>query len=454
MLPDVALLEIFDIYGDDASESDFEKRYYEQIEAWHTLVHVCRKWRTVVFGSPLRLNLRLHCTARTPVTKTLDVWPLLPIIVWENDEESWDGDNIVAALNHSDRIRELRLLNIPSSQLEKVLGAMQQPFTALTSLQLHSDETMPVVRGLLLDASAPRLGTLDLYGIPLPGIPKLLLSATHLVYLGLGRIPHIGYIQPEAIVTYLSVLTRLQLLELGFESPRCRPNRRCLPPRTRTLLPALTWFQFKGVGAYLEDFLARIDAPLLYYLDITFFHQLIFDTPQLTQFISRTPELKAGDSAHVRFSDQHVSVELYWDCPGIKGIKLRVSCGHSDWQLSSLAQIFNSSFPQAFILVVAHLFIRSNVSPMHWQDVEGNQWLELLHPFTSVKNLHVFSEFMPSIAPALQELVREGVADVLPALHNLFLAGPIPSGPVQEAIAHFVAARELAGNPVGISTWE
>jgi hypothetical protein len=453
MLPDVALLKIFDIYGDDAS--DFEKRYYEQIEAWHTLVHVCRKWRTVVFGSPLRLNLRLHCRARTPVRKTLDVWPPFPIIVWENDEESWDADNIVAALNHSDRIHKFHLSNIRSSQLKKVLGAMRQPFPALTSLQLHSrDETMPVVPGLLLDALAPRLETLGLSGIPLPGLPKLLLSATHLVSLCLGRIPHFGYFQPEAIVTFLSVLTRLKWLRLEFESPRCHPNRRRLPPRTRTLLPVLTLFQFKGVGEYLEDFVARIDAPLLGYLDITFFHQLIFDTPQLAQFISRTPELKAGDSAHVRFSDQDVSVELYWDGPGIKGIKLGVSCGHSDWQLSSLAQIFNSSFPQAFILVVAHLFIRSNVSPMHWQDVEGNQWLELLHPFTSVKNFHVFSELMPSIAPALQELVREGVAEVLPALQNLFLAGPIPSGPAQEAIAHFVAARELAGNPVGISTWE
>ena len=102
MLPDVALLKITDFYTNNAY--DRNKRYGEQIEAWHTLVHVCRKWRTVVFGSPLRLNLRLHCTARTPVTKTLDIWPLLPIIVWENDKESWDADNIVAALNHSDRI--------------------------------------------------------------------------------------------------------------------------------------------------------------------------------------------------------------------------------------------------------------------------------------------------------------------------------------------------------------
>ena len=332
---------------------------------------------------------------------------------------------------------------------------MRQPFPTLTSLQLHNrDETMQVVPALFLGASAPRLETLNLSGIPLPGIPKLLLSATHLTCLGLGRIPHFGYFQPEAIVTCLSVLTSLKMLNLGFESPRCRPNRRCLPPRTRTLLPVLTSLHFKGVVEYLEDFVARIDAPLLDYLDITFFHQLIFDTPQLAQFISRTPELKAGDSAHLRFSDQDVSVEVInWDNLGFKGIKLGISCGHSDWQLSSLAQIFNSSFPQAFILTVARLYIYSYVPQMRWQDIEGNQWLELLRPFTAVKNLYVTSVLKPSIAPALLELVGESVAEILPALQNLFLDELISSEPVQEAIGQFIAARELAGHPVSISLW-
>ena len=171
MLPDVALLEIFDFYVDE-----------ERIEAWHTLVHVCRKWRNVVFGSPRRLNLRLYCTARTPVRETLDVWPLLPIVIWVYGHETWGVDNIIAALEHNDRICELDLFDIPSSQLEKVLAAMQQPFPALTRLRLQSrDETAPVVPASFLGGSAPRLQTLILDRIPFPGLPKLLLSATHLV---------------------------------------------------------------------------------------------------------------------------------------------------------------------------------------------------------------------------------------------------------------------------------
>ena len=69
-LPDDVLLEIFDFYLDKAL-----------IEAWHTLVHVCQKWRNVVVGSPQRLELRLHCTESTPVRETLGAWPLLPIVV-------------------------------------------------------------------------------------------------------------------------------------------------------------------------------------------------------------------------------------------------------------------------------------------------------------------------------------------------------------------------------------
>jgi len=46
--------------------------------------------------------------------------------------------------------------------------------------------------------------------VPYPGLPKLLSSATHLVTLHLLNIPHSGYISPEAMVTALSTLTRLE----------------------------------------------------------------------------------------------------------------------------------------------------------------------------------------------------------------------------------------------------
>ena len=255
MLPDVALLEIFHYYV-DGPRTD--------IKAWHRLVHVCRKWRYVVFGSPRRLNLLLFCTEKTPVRETIDAWPPLPILVTSYDHWTWGVDNIIAALEHNDRIYQLNLFRVRSSEMKKVFAAMQQPFSALQYLDLYSKSETSVVPASFLGGSAPQLQSLALQYIPFPGLPKLLLSATHLVKLHLWSIPHSGYFSPEAIVTGLSALTRLESLWIRFRSPRSRPDRRRRPPPpTRTLLPALTRFTFKGVSEYLDDLVARIDAPLL-----------------------------------------------------------------------------------------------------------------------------------------------------------------------------------------------
>jgi hypothetical protein len=211
---------------------------------------------------------------------------------------------------------------------------------------------------------------------------------------------------------------------------------------------------FFGIGDYLEDLVALIDVPLLDYLDITFFHQLIFETPQLTQFIGRTPKLQTHDKTQVFFSDWGVSITLPQTFDG--RLNLGVSCRQSDWQLSSLAQLCSSSFHQTLIPAVEHLYILEDRFPrLRWQDdIESGQWLELLLPFIAVKDLYISQEFVPRIAPALQELVRESVAEVLPALRTLFLEEPLPSGPVQEAFGQFVAARLLASHPVAVSPWE
>ena len=92
------------------------------------------------------------------------------------------------------------------------------------------------------------------------------------------------YIPPEVIATSLSALTSLEFLRLQFRYPRPRPalesRRLPPPPLTRSILPSLTRISFKGASEYLEEILARIDAPRLDKLHIVFFNQIIFDTPQ------------------------------------------------------------------------------------------------------------------------------------------------------------------------------
>jgi hypothetical protein len=75
----------------------------------------------------------------------LDIWPPFPIVIEHRGHEYWRADDIIAALEHNDRICDLILYDIPSPEMDKFLAAMQQPFPALTRLWLWSrDETTPV----------------------------------------------------------------------------------------------------------------------------------------------------------------------------------------------------------------------------------------------------------------------------------------------------------------------
>jgi len=126
----------------------------------------------------------------------------------------------------------------------------------------------------------------------------------------------------------------------------------------------------------------------------------------------------------------------------------------SDWQLSSLEQVCTSSLPPLFTVENLYIYEHRHLRP-HWQDdIENKLWLELLYPFTAVKNLYISKQFTPCIAPALQELILGRMMGQLPILQNIFLEGLEPSGPVQEGIRRFVAARQSSGHPIAVSLWD
>jgi hypothetical protein len=71
------------------------------------LVHICRRWRCIAFGS-CHLNLQLFCTPRTPFRDTLDTRPAFPLHL-ENQISSISGvGNIIASLEHRDRIYKIK----------------------------------------------------------------------------------------------------------------------------------------------------------------------------------------------------------------------------------------------------------------------------------------------------------------------------------------------------------
>jgi hypothetical protein len=258
------------------------------------------------------------------------------------------------------------------------------------------------------------------------------------------------------MVTALSSLTSLKELSLEFKSPRSHPDRASWrpPPLTRTVLSFLTRFSFKGVYEYFDDLVARIDAPRVN-LDVTFFNDIVFDTPQLIQFISRTPTLEALENSHVIFRDRVASVDFSSQTSGKRSLKVGISCRELDWQVSSLEHICTSCLPPLSSTEDLYIYEHPD-SQRDWQDnIESTQWLELLHPFATVKNLHLSKKFAPRIASALHELIgSNGTTEVLSTLQNIFLEELLPSGPVQEGIEKFVAARHLFGHTITVSRWE
>ena len=459
MLYDDVLLAIFDFCVGQHPPVLNTRR---EIEAWQPLVHVCKRWRSVIFGSPLRLNLRLLCTQRT-LRDALHVWPALPLVISDRYCLTNGLDNIVALLEHSDRVCQISFINLPSLHfLKTVLKAMRKPFPQLTDLLLDllwlhherddDEPTTPAVPESFLGGSIPRLRKLKLYGIPFPGLPKLLLSATRLVVLHLQDIPPSGYISPEVMLATLSTLTSLESLLLGFQSPG-RASRHPPPARTatRSVLPVLTELLFKGVSEYLDDLVAHIDAPQLSVLEIIFFNRIAFDTIQLAQFISCIPRLKVLKNARVVFIHRTAKFALSSQNSGHP--ELIVKTLWSDRQLSSPKHVWTSLPP---LSTSEDLYIYENpFSSVEWQDnIEIMAWLELLRAFTAVKNLYISEQFAPSIAPALQELISGRTTEVLPALENIFLEGFEPSGYVQEGIEQFIAARQVVGHPIAVTCWE
>ena len=452
VLPDDILLEIFDFCVGCTNHWEGKRI----VEKWQSLVHVCRRWRSLVLASPRRLNLRLFCTPRTPAKDTLDAWPALPLIVSTGritEAFTQDTDQIIAALGQSNRVCQVDLY-LAGWQMEQVLAAMQVPFPELTDLWLTSQgETMSVIPDSFLDRSAPRLRELIMGSIPFPGLPNLLLSANHLVALGLINIPHSGYFSPEAIVALLSVLSSLERFSIGFQSPQSRPDGETRPPPSkRSVIPALTYLHFKGVIEYAEDLVTCIDTPQLDNLHITLFNQIDFDIPQLAQFINRTPKLWKPD-AHVQFDDYSACFRLQ-TTPGSRTIEIAIRCKESDWQLSSIEQVCNSSLHH--LSMAEDLYVENPYDlQLEWKDgaIENTLWLQLLRSFNAVKNLYLSEVFAPGIATALQELVGGRIMEVLPSLQNIFVERLRPSGLFQKNIGLFAAARQLSDHPIAISVW-
>ncbi|KAH9056998.1 hypothetical protein EDB87DRAFT_1146186 [Lactarius vividus] len=436
MLSDDILLNIFRYYLDAAPQT------------WPTLTYVCQRWRQIVHTSPLGLNLRLYFTPGTPVLNALDCWTALPIIVQYGGFPNLDppapedDNNIIVALKRSGRVSSISL-TITDSLLHK-LSAISEPFLELEELVLLSRDNAQLTLSSTFRWGR-RLRTLHLTRIVFPSMLQLLSLSHDLVYIQLHEIPSAGYFSPEAFANALSRMTSLRTLSLHFLSLPPRRNYLALPPASgeRVVLPALTSLKYRGTSKYLDSLVARINAPRLGDLDITFFSQPTIDASELGRFIERTEMQMSLIKAEIQISHHAISILFTHPSPSTR-LRLQISCKQLNWQLSSMAQVCD----QFSLLHVETLGINTTQSPSEQDDVDGEQWLELVRSFGGATDFRVAGVRAMDILCALRLADGEHVTDVivLTAMRNIRVQAS--DTPLFDAARIFTTSRQRSGRPV------
>ena len=467
ILDDDSLLRIFFFYR-LVLFGEFEDDHMFRLQArecahgrwWHKLIHVCRRWRYLVFASASHLGLCLVCTHGTPVADMLAYFPPLPLVIYHTDfareMTAEDEEGIILALQHRDRVRRISL-KIPTPNLKKVLLSMDDEFPILEYLDIGRliKHNMSLV--LPKTFQAPHLRHLILINFAIPIRSPLLTTAVGLVTLSLDWIHPSAYFPPNDLLQRLSLMPQLEVLWIGFHSPV--PNREVemqlldTPTMTHITLPNLRWFAFQGVSAYLEALLPWMTTPLLEVLQILFFNQLTFSFTHLLQFIS-TRENLTFRSAGFWFSPHALTMEVYPD-HGAKtcALGMKVLCDHLDWQVASAAQIYDA-LRTAFSAVEC-IILRdgSGFSPLEDREnaPDRTHWRELLRSFGNVKTLRVADDdlVMP-VSHCLRPDDEESPMELLPELKELEYVY-FASNDAGEEFTSFIDAREKAGLPVTLT---
>ena len=420
-------------------------RYYVDASPrfWPTLVHICRKWRHIVFTSQHALHLRLLLSSGTPVLKPLDPWPPLPIVLEYGGSLSLDPPapedkvNIIAALKRSDRVSSISL-TVTTSVLDK-LYAVERPFLELEDLILLSRDSLPLALPNTF-LCGPRLRRLHLTRIHMPGLLQLLHSSRDLEDLQLHEALDPWYSSLENLTDTLSGLAQLQSISLHFSSTTNRflsPS----PPDRRVVFPALTSLKFLGCAKYLERLVLRMDAPCLAEIQVTFSDTFIYYLPNLSKFVDRIEMQKSHHRARIVSSERALSISLTRPGAHHTCLNLRLVSKPNE-HLSVLFRIlprFSACFLNIEDLRISTARLSSQDSP------RSGRWLELITLFTGVKWLHLDGIDSANIARAIQK-ADSLHKTVLPALHKLYLPQPgPPHSPLRKAVLSFMTSRWRSG---------
>ena len=468
ILDDYSLLNIFYLYrpfllGEDEEEEVRAmggSREWTGEHWWFKLTHVCQRWRNLILGAASYLGLCLACTYGTPLADMLARSPPLPLVIdYEDGDDAdmftaEDEEAIILALAQRDRVRRIRLY-LPALKLQKLIVAMEGEYPILEYLILmdpHAEKGTVLILPETLET--PHLRHL-MIGCSIPIRSPLLVTAAGLVNLYLALHHPSTYFEPTVLLQSLSMMPQLEILAIAFRFavPNRDVERQLMrtPIMTHVTLPNLRAFGLKAVSAYSEAVLSRITAPRLEDFGVGYPKQLTFSVPQLLQFMGRTENFRF-DRAKFEFGSEQVNVKV--SPPetemSITAFAIEVGCLHLDWQVSSVAQIFNA-LSQMFSTVEHLTFLHeahSRSSEEH-NEVDRTEWRKLLRSFSTVKILRIEDGLVKELSRCFRLEDEEDPLEVLPELQELTCSG---SSNTNDAFTSFIDTRRNADRPVTLKS--
>ena len=465
ILDDDSLLNIFCLYRPFplSEDQDINARLGGGVKWvgehwWYRPAHVCQRWRNLILGSASYLGLCLVCTYRTPVADMLAHSPPLPLVIdyQYHDITAEDEEAIALALAQRDRVRRIRF-HIPLLSLQKLIVAIDGEYPILEYLILADPpEEKSTVLILPETLEIPRLRHLTI-NCSIPIRFQLLTTAvTSLVTLHLALHHPSTYFLPTVLLQSLSLMPQLEVLLINFHFavPNHDVERQLMRTPiavTHVTLPNLRFLEFQASSAYLEAALGRITASRLENLVIFYLMQLEFSVPQLAQFIARTGNLRFN-RAQIDFNSDQIYMEVDPHLPEtnipVAAFTIGVRCWHLDWQVSSVAQIFNAL--SQISSAVEHLTLTHedhSLSSEEHNEVDRSEWLKLLRSFSNVETLRIVDGLVRELSRCLRLEDGEHPLELLPELQELTYPG---IDEVNDAFTSFIGARQNTSRPVNL----
>ena len=378
--------------------------------------------------------------------------PPLPLLIdyGSRDTATEDEDGIILAFKQRDRVRCVRL-QLPITSLQRIIGTIEDEYPILEYLFImHPDQDVSSILIFPEAFQAPRLGHIILNDFALPIGSRLLTTAVGLVTLFLYIDHPSSYFHPNTLLQWLSSMPNLETLVIFFSFPvHDHDEARQLthtPISIPVMLPNLQRFTFQGVSTYLEAIVHLITTPRLEKFEVIFFHQPTFSVPRLLRSMNPTGNLKF-DSVRFNFSRDNVCVAFFLgDNPEMFVVAILVECSDLDWQVSSVAQIFN--FPSQMFSAVEHLSLdhgEHGLPTEEYELVDRAGWRGLLSPFSNAKTLRIDDKLVEELSRSLQLEDGEHSSELLPELQELRYSG---RGDTGGDFTPFINARQNAGRPV------